>query len=158
MEWNNKSILKLIDLYREQNCLWDPANSDYKNKSKRLEAWTEISHLIGTNMDDVKRKMESLLTSFRRERQREDNKNMNGADKIYKSTWFAYNSMAFLLDKFAGKNLVNTGVSWYFYLNIVSFIYCKYDYCFNQKSILSQPDAMPNVSERKRKRPNQNLP
>lgn len=111
MEWNNESALKLIGFYRERECLWDPTNCEYKNKLKRLDAWREISELLEGNVNDVKKKMESLLTSFRRERQREENKTGSGADEVYKSTWFAFSSMGFLQDKFAVKKTVNTEVS-----------------------------------------------
>jgi hypothetical protein len=45
--------------------------------------------------------VESLLTSFRRERQKEETKTGCGADEAYKSSWFAFKSMLFLRGKYA---------------------------------------------------------
>ncbi|XP_049802550.1 uncharacterized protein LOC126236924 isoform X1 [Schistocerca nitens] len=103
MEWSTETALKLIECYRERECLWDPTNCDYKNKLKRLDAWREISELLERNVNDVRKKMESLLTSFRRERQREANQTGSGSDEVYRSTWFAFSSMGFLHDKVATK-------------------------------------------------------
>jgi len=58
---------------------------------------------------DVRKKMESLLTSFRRERQREGTTTSGmGKDEVYHSQWFAFQSMQFLNDKFKPRKTKNT--------------------------------------------------
>ncbi|KAJ4440416.1 hypothetical protein ANN_08557 [Periplaneta americana] len=58
---------------------------------------------------EVKKKIESLLTSFRRERQKSAKRSEMGSDEVYESTWFAYKHMYFLLEKFTpSKNKVPT--------------------------------------------------
>lgn len=69
-EWSNDDMFLLIDLYKEKPCLWDPTNNEYKLKAKRSDCWLEIANILNCDVSIVKKKMESLLTSFRRERQR----------------------------------------------------------------------------------------
>jgi hypothetical protein len=47
MEWSNTVSLRLRDLYREKELLWNPTHADYKSNLKRLDAWNEISQLLG---------------------------------------------------------------------------------------------------------------
>ncbi|KAL4096633.1 hypothetical protein QTP88_021552 [Uroleucon formosanum] len=69
---------------------------------KKLDFWTEISKELKLDVNEVKKKMDSLLASFRRERQREASSGRSGAgtDEIYHSKWFAFEEMKFLNDKF----------------------------------------------------------
>jgi hypothetical protein len=39
----------------------DPTHADYKSKLKRLDAWNEISQLLGCDQTEVRKKIESLL-------------------------------------------------------------------------------------------------
>ena len=73
MEWSNEKSLQLIDLYRGHECLWNPKIVDYKNRVKKVDAWNEICTQFVPKLDviELKKKMESLLSSFRRERQKE---------------------------------------------------------------------------------------
>lgn len=52
--------------------------------------------------------MESLMASFRRERQKSQLRSGAGIDEIYVSKWFAYRSMFFLLDKYKGRETEST--------------------------------------------------
>jgi hypothetical protein len=101
MEWSNTVSLRLIDLYREKELLWNPTHANYKCKLKRLDAWNEISQLLGYDQTGVRKKVESLLTSFRRERQKAEKKTGCGADEAYKSSWLAFKSMLSLRGKYA---------------------------------------------------------
>ncbi|XP_060806389.1 uncharacterized protein LOC132903897 [Amyelois transitella] len=50
---------------------------------------------------DLKKKMESLMGSYRREKSREKKSRLTGSgrDDVYKSSWFAYNAFAFMSDR-----------------------------------------------------------
>lgn len=133
MEWSNSVVLELIDLYRDNECLWNPIDNDYKNKIKKMDAWNEISGILKCDPGEVKKKMESLLSSFRRERQKHEQsvKTGSGTNEIYTSTWFAFKNMLFLMDKFAPKQTKNTEVSKHLYFitlytNIVVILLYKY--------------------------------
>lgn len=109
MEWTTEKSLKLIELYRERPLLWDPTDSQYKLGKNKLAAWKEIADLMKTDATEVKKKTESLLASFRRERQREGTiLSGTGVDEVYRSKWFAFQSMAFLIDKFKSRRIKHT--------------------------------------------------
>ncbi|KAL4125771.1 hypothetical protein QTP88_010011 [Uroleucon formosanum] len=102
--------------------LWDPTDPQYKMGKKKLDFWTEISKELKLDVNEVKKKMDSLLASFRRERQREASSGRSGAgtDEIYHSKWFAFEEMKFLNDKFKPRITKDTiDVSNFFYLYLI---------------------------------------
>ncbi|KAK0080296.1 hypothetical protein PV325_000147 [Microctonus aethiopoides] len=105
MEWSNSLSVNLINLYREHECLWNPLDDDYKSKLKKTEAWNEISEIMECEVIEVRKKMESLLSSFRRERQKQTE--FSRGDENFEPTWFAFKHMTFLMDKFTPKNQKN---------------------------------------------------
>lgn len=68
IEWTHDAIEKLIDLYRQKPELWDPKENTYHIKTKKHDAWTNISLDMGIDVDAVKSKITSLLSSYRREK------------------------------------------------------------------------------------------
>ncbi|XP_044744649.1 uncharacterized protein LOC123306627 [Coccinella septempunctata] len=90
--WCDSKNLQLIEEYRKRPCLWDPSDDYHKNMIRKNEAWNEIGAALECNVTDVKRKMASILASFRRERKRECS-----------SRWYAFSHLSFLLDKFKTK-------------------------------------------------------
>ena len=122
MEWTDKVCLQLIHLYKLRPILWDPTDPQYKMGKKKLDFWTEISKELKLDVNEVKKKMDSLLASFRRERQREASSGRSGAgtDEIYHSNWFAFEEMKFLNDKFKPRITKDTiDVSNFFYLYLI---------------------------------------
>jgi len=102
--------------------LWDPTDRQYKMGKKKLDFWTEISKELKLDVNEVRKKMDSLLASFRRERQREASSGRSGAgtDEIYHSKWFAFEEMKFLNDKFKPRITKDTiDVSIFFYLYLI---------------------------------------
>ncbi|CAH1964058.1 unnamed protein product [Acanthoscelides obtectus] len=110
MEWTNDKTLQLIELYRTKECLWNPKSSFYKLLNKKNDAWQGIATEMNCNTIEVKKKINSLLASFRRERQKESTTKTSGsgAGEQYYSTWFAFKSLDFLRDKFTPKSTLNT--------------------------------------------------
>ncbi|XP_077283571.1 uncharacterized protein LOC143909453 [Arctopsyche grandis] len=110
-EWTNEETYLLIDLYKEKPSLWDPTHYEYKLRSKRYKCWMEMSKIFNCNVTDLRKKMESLLTSFRRERQRcEATKKLGDStdDIVYKSKWFGFEKMKFLIYKFTPRVFLDT--------------------------------------------------
>ncbi|KAK7862476.1 hypothetical protein R5R35_001374 [Gryllus longicercus] len=70
MEFDNERALLLIELYRRHRSLWDPKDPLYYSKARKAQAWGEVAARVGGAVHEVRRKMESLLGSFRRERSR----------------------------------------------------------------------------------------
>ncbi|KAK9874007.1 hypothetical protein WA026_002359 [Henosepilachna vigintioctopunctata] len=90
--WTDTVTILLIDEYRRHPCLWDPSDPHFKMMGKKSEAWQEVALAMECSVPEIKRKMASVLASFRRERKRER-----------KSMWFAYKPLSFLLEKFNSK-------------------------------------------------------
>lgn len=68
MEWTRDNCLQLIDVYEEHEELWNPRHGNYYNKIKKHDAWSAISTAMGCATEEVKKKIDSLLSSFRREK------------------------------------------------------------------------------------------
>lgn len=101
MDWSQEKCLFMIEAYRNSRCLWDPTFEYYKHTNRKQDAWVEIANVIECNVEEVKKKMDSLLASYRRERQKTMSaKSGSGADCTYNSKWFAFKSMHFLMDKY----------------------------------------------------------
>ncbi|XP_016922949.1 uncharacterized protein LOC108004503 [Apis cerana] len=90
---NKEETLVFIKLYRKKNILWDPKHPNHYNKKEKENAWKEISKESKKSVDECKRKIEYLLTALRREKMK-INKSIG-----YQSSWFAFDSMKFILEK-----------------------------------------------------------
>jgi len=109
MEWDDDLCLKLIRLYRDNPILWDPTNMNYKLSKKKIDIWQNIAVELGCEVPAVKKKIESLLTSYRRELRREGTTYSGmGTESLYHSKWFAFKEMQFLNDKFRPRKTKNT--------------------------------------------------
>ncbi|XP_037943513.1 uncharacterized protein LOC119676342 [Teleopsis dalmanni] len=131
MEWRDNRVFQLIELYRNKECLWDCTSPNYKNIKMKHDAWTNIAHDMEIDVNDIKKKMNSLLSSFRRERKKQkEKKSGSAADEQYKFTWFGSKAMEFLLDKFQPKNVTDVGlqeVCIHLYItNIYVKSFCKF--------------------------------
>ncbi|KAJ8889655.1 hypothetical protein PR048_009156 [Dryococelus australis] len=85
MEWSNDKLLPLIDLYREKPRLWNQRDTEFKIKSKKNDDWAEIDREMECGPLAARKKMESLLSSFRGKRQKKKCKSGAGADDRYES-------------------------------------------------------------------------
>lgn len=74
MEWSKDMTLKFIELYENNNIIWDPRNKNHFNKLLKNDAWNKIAIDLSTHSsyeisaDECRKKMQTLLSSFRRER------------------------------------------------------------------------------------------
>lgn len=93
--------MPLIDLYRDQPVLWNCTLKEYKGKNKRHNVFVEIAMSFGMAKEEVEREMKNLICTFSREvkKERASVKSGAGNEEVYKSKWFAYQSMEFLKDR-----------------------------------------------------------
>ncbi|CAB3236019.1 unnamed protein product [Arctia plantaginis] len=106
-DWTEQKCLKLIREYRRKPILWDQKNRYYFRRDMKMIAWEEIGKAMKVSADKCKHKMMIvLMSSFRREKARlvKSLKNLSGDNRkdsfrLYRSAWFAFEDMAFLLDK-----------------------------------------------------------
>jgi hypothetical protein len=89
ISWNNEITLEFIKLYRNEQILWDPKHPLHKNRSKLTDAWLRIQSSLSNNCSiaDLKRKKESLMTSFRMHYKKKM------CNEVYYTSWFAYQLM-----------------------------------------------------------------
>ncbi|XP_072155884.1 uncharacterized protein [Bemisia tabaci] len=71
------------------------------HKLKKLDAWVSISKSVDCSVAEARRKMESLLSSFRREKAKmaQNLASGEGNQKSYQSDWYAFKHFAFLMGK-----------------------------------------------------------
>jgi len=67
-KWNNEKTLEFIEMYHNKPVLWDQKNPNYYNKYTKNDAWEELATEMGISLDDCKLKVNSLQSSFRREK------------------------------------------------------------------------------------------
>lgn len=110
MEWDHESTLSFIDKYKKHCILWDPKDPHYYNKLKKQDAWETLAQEVGMPWEGCKKKMNNLLAALRREKMKINKNKGTGkdADDIYTSSWFAYESMQFLLDKNKARTTLDT--------------------------------------------------
>jgi len=64
MEWCAADIFKIINLYRQSECLWNFKSSNYKRTDLKNKAWQEIAKEMTKNVDEVKKKIKNLRTAY----------------------------------------------------------------------------------------------
>nr|CAH7761086.1 unnamed protein product [Callosobruchus chinensis] len=85
-------VLVLLEEYKKKEILWKPRHPLYYNTIEKEDAWREIAEVLNVDVQELKKKMESLKGSFRREKSRvkKGSGTGKGRDRIYISKWFAY--------------------------------------------------------------------
>uniref|UniRef100_A0A6P7FAN4 Uncharacterized protein LOC114328303 isoform X1 n=1 Tax=Diabrotica virgifera virgifera TaxID=50390 RepID=A0A6P7FAN4_DIAVI len=95
MEWKSeRHVLKLIEAYRRTSLLWDFQDPKYYKKPIKVKAWREIGQEVNMPWDECRRKIQSLLGSYRREKYRIRQGKRSG--DAYVSRWYAYEALTFL--------------------------------------------------------------
>lgn len=88
MEWTNNLVIKLVQQYEARPMLWNPNHELFRILSAKIDAWEELSTNFDIEISDLKKKVQSVLASHRRE---------NGRVKAGgRSNWFLYPYMKFL--------------------------------------------------------------
>ncbi|CAB3249487.1 unnamed protein product [Arctia plantaginis] len=62
---SNEETFKFIELYQSENCLWNPKNKYHKSKNVINDSWKRIADTMGVPVHEIKKKKESLMTTFR---------------------------------------------------------------------------------------------
>lgn len=70
MEWGYVRVLQFIKEYEKREILWKKDHKDHHNFNKKEDAWKEIAEIMKTEVDSLKKKMDSLRGSRRREKSR----------------------------------------------------------------------------------------
>jgi hypothetical protein len=111
IEWSNDRELMFLECYQGEPVLWQAQHADHKKKNKIHDAWMRISVIMGIPVPDLKRKKDSLMSSYRTYRKKVKDATHSGAssDEVYKPIWFAYETMnSFLGDEVTCNKTINT--------------------------------------------------
>ncbi|XP_039289104.1 uncharacterized protein LOC120352469 [Nilaparvata lugens] len=110
MEWSEEVLLRIIESYGEKPILWDPSHKLHFRKQYREDAWRAISEEFNISKEDIKRKIQNLQSSYRREKLKITNSRSTGKgrDEIYVSRWFAYDAFKFLDNKYKPRKGLTT--------------------------------------------------
>ncbi|XP_023938065.1 uncharacterized protein LOC112045910 [Bicyclus anynana] len=103
MAEDKEKTLEFIEDYHTCRILWDQNNIDYTNKKKRYGALTALGQKHCLDVQMVKNKIKSLRSYFSKEHQKVT-KNCAPPGESYQSSWFAYNSLLFILDSTTAKD------------------------------------------------------
>ncbi|XP_063548097.1 uncharacterized protein LOC134755473 [Cydia strobilella] len=110
-DWTEELCIKLIHEYRKRPMLWDPKDPFFFKKAMKPEAWEGIGAALNMPPDVCKHKMVILSSSFRREKSKIMHSiRASPDDATYTSTWFAFEEMAFLIDKESERKRQTTGM------------------------------------------------
>ncbi|XP_030762475.1 uncharacterized protein LOC115887245 [Sitophilus oryzae] len=96
MEWSEEKSLCLVGNYKLHRNLWDSRHFDYFKKDVKTRTWNKIGLAVGASPADCKRKIMSLLATYRKEKNKIRTSKKEGSDEVYTTRWFAYNALQFL--------------------------------------------------------------
>lgn len=99
--WTAEQVIRLIQLYEARPVLWNVQYSGYKSCKVKSRAWHAISNKFQLPVDEVKRKLANLLSSYRRERARVDMKVSMGIP--YESQLYFYKHFHFMREVYQPK-------------------------------------------------------
>lgn len=68
--WTEIKCVELIKEFQARKALWSSGSKNYYDKPIREEQWLELAEIFEKDVDEIKKKMESLRGSFRREKAR----------------------------------------------------------------------------------------
>ncbi|XP_053688861.1 uncharacterized protein LOC128738059 [Sabethes cyaneus] len=95
MEWTSETTLKLIELYHNNEILWNQSLPEYKLNSKKLDVFKEMTKVLGCTIAEIKQKIKNLRSQFHREHKAV--KLAAGQGRSPKTQWCFYGSLQFLL-------------------------------------------------------------
>lgn len=102
-------LSKFIECYEKNKALWDVTSSEYKIREKKNYGYRELLKIFknikqDATIDDVKKKINSLRSNYRRElRKLKQKQSEAGTDDIYQSSVWWFDKMNFL--EYLGKPL-----------------------------------------------------
>ncbi|CAH2098176.1 unnamed protein product [Euphydryas editha] len=88
-----EETLRLVQLYRQHECLWDIRSEAYKNKQMRMSALKQICEAMdikGLNIDEIKTKIKIIRSTYYLELNKIEKSTRSGAEKVYvpRVKWF----------------------------------------------------------------------
>ncbi|EFN86671.1 uncharacterized protein LOC105181274 [Harpegnathos saltator] len=100
VEWPYDKALQLIRMFQQRPVLWDFGHDDYKDRRKRNKTMSELAKRFHVSKAEIERKLSNLQSHFRREVRKEKMAaTIPNKFTVYRSKWFAYQALRFLLNR-----------------------------------------------------------
>ncbi|KRT82768.1 Myb/SANT-like transcription factor, partial [Oryctes borbonicus] len=98
--WTKKAVLELINAYKRKSFLWNKYHKNFFCRHTRANAWVEIAGMFEVEPEIVKRKIKTLIATYRQQLCLV-RKTTNRGQATYESLWFAYKALdSFLHHKY----------------------------------------------------------
>lgn len=118
--WSDSMVLQFLELYEKNECLWNPKLDEYKFKEAReraLEAIVQEIEIPNLTILDIKNKIKSIRTTYKREltsvlKSNQDASNSRGKNYEPKLFWFK-KADSFLHDVSHAKKYTLNSVSYF---------------------------------------------
>lgn len=114
MEWTDDLVLALVKNIQSHPCLWNPRDNNKKNRNKVHDAFQTIATDMEIDIDEIKKKKETLFQTYRNYRRKVacSQKSGAGTDDLYIPSWPPYFDLdAFLHGIYTPKRNFDTLVS-----------------------------------------------
>lgn len=105
-KWFKSDVIKLINLYKKRECLWNINSSLYKRIDLRKKAIEELSQVFRVPGDAIKKKLKYLRTAYNAEKKKIAESYKSG-EEIYVPILFYFNEFTFLDDSIIIKRKTN---------------------------------------------------
>ena len=76
----NENDASFMEIIREFPTIYNRASKDFKERNKKANSWKKIAEYVGQSVEDVKRRYESIRTSFSRYLQKRRGKSGSGVE------------------------------------------------------------------------------
>jgi hypothetical protein len=70
VHWSNDRVLRLTELFQDNQCLWNGQHVDYKNRICKADAWNSIANEMGIPPASIEVKIYIIRSQFMRERKK----------------------------------------------------------------------------------------
>jgi hypothetical protein len=105
VRWNDINTMKFINLYKQEECLWNISLLDYKNKEARklaLERIAAAMGLEGFGISDVKYKIKNIRSSYCQELKKIlfSEASCSSPEDVYRPTVVWFNTLHSFLKSF----------------------------------------------------------
>ena len=112
-EWSRDEIEEIIVEYEGRPSLWDVCSPEYRDRNKKIEAWTTLAVKLDREIGEVQRKIHNLRNQFCQELKKScEAKSGQATAQTSKSKWPYFDSLKFIQGAVAARkssgNLVCT--------------------------------------------------
>uniref|UniRef100_A0A146M037 MADF domain-containing protein n=1 Tax=Lygus hesperus TaxID=30085 RepID=A0A146M037_LYGHE len=106
IDWTHEKCLLLISKFKTHEALWNRNVKEFHNPKKKEEEWYALAQEMNAPHVEVKKKIECLRGSYRRERSK-----VKSSKDVYSPKWFAYKFLHFLGESKSSNVIYNCSMS-----------------------------------------------